>query len=67
MKLEPTNHTTLDNEMTFGDFIISYEHKLLRNIYTTEQIEQSNHIKSLQSYYKLFKDYIMIVLVCLLY
>ena len=29
MKLEPTNHTTPDNEMTFGDFIIRYEHKFL--------------------------------------
>ena len=60
MKVEPTNHTTPDNEMTFGDFIIRYEHKFLRNIYTTEQIEQSDHIKNLESYYELLKDYIMI-------
>ena len=60
MKLEPTNHTTPDNEMTFGDFIIRYEHKFLQNIYTTEQIEQSDHIKNVESYYEIFKDYIMI-------
>ena len=60
MKLELTNHTTPDNEMTFGDFIIRYEHKFLRNISTTEQIEQSDHIKNLESYYELLKDYIMI-------
>ena len=60
MKLELTNYTTPDNEMTFGDFIIRYEHKFLRNIYTTEQIEQSDHIKNLESYYEIFKDYIMI-------
>ena len=60
MKLEPTNYMTPDNEMTFGDFIIRYEHKFLRNIYTTEQIEQSDHIKNLESYYEIFKDYIMI-------
>ena len=60
MKLEPTNHITPDNEMTFGDFIIRSEHKFLRNIYTNEQIEQSGHIKNLESYYEMFKDYIMI-------
>ena len=50
MKLEPTNHTTPENEMTFGDFIIRYENKFLRNIYTTEQIEKSDHIKSFESF-----------------
>ena len=60
MKLEPANHTTPDNEMTFGDFIIRYEHKFLRNIYTAEQVEQSDPIKNLKSYYEIFKDYIMI-------
>ena len=60
MKLELTNYMTPDNEMTFGDFIIRYEHKFLRNIYTTEQIEQSDHIKNLESYYEIFEDYIMI-------
>ena len=58
MKLDLTNHTTPDN-----DFIIRYEHKSLRNIYTTEQIEQSDRIKNLESYYDIFKDYIMICIV----
>ena len=60
MKLESTNHIMPDNEMTFGDFIIRYEHKFLRNIYTTEQIEQSDHIKNIEIYYEIFKDYIII-------
>ena len=60
MKFEPTNYMTPNNETTFGNFIIRYEHKVLRNIYTTEQIEQSDHIKNLESYYEIFKDYIMI-------
>ena len=34
IKLEPTNFKTPDDEMSFGDFIIRYEHKFLRNIYT---------------------------------
>ena len=60
MKLEPTNHKTPDDEMTFGDFIIRYEHKCLRNIYTIKQIEESDHMKNLETYYEIFKDYIMI-------
>ena len=60
MKLEPTNHKTPNDEMTFGDFVIRYEHKCLRNIYTIKQIEESDHMKNLESYYEIFKDYIMI-------
>ena len=60
MKLEPTNHKTPADEMTLGDFIIRYEHKFLRNIYTIKQIEESDHMKNLESYYEIFKDYIMI-------
>ena len=30
MKMEATNYLTPDNEMTFGDFVIRYEHKFLR-------------------------------------
>ena len=39
MKMEPTNYLTPDNEMTFGDFVIRYEHKFLRNIYTEKEIQ----------------------------
>ena len=60
MKLEPTNHKTPNDEMTFGDFIIRYEHKFLRNINTIKQIEESDHMKNLESYYEIFKDCIMI-------
>ena len=31
-KFEPTNLKTPDDEMSFGDFLIRYEHKFLRNI-----------------------------------
>ena len=58
MKIEPTNYLTADCQMTFGDFIIRYEHKFLRNIYTAEQISQSDHIANLQNYYEVFKEYI---------
>ena len=45
LKVELTNYQTPDDEMTFGDFIIRYEHKFLRNIYTKEQINYSSDIK----------------------
>ena len=60
MKLEPTNFKTPDDEMSFGDFIIRYEHKFLRNIYTDQQIKDSDHLKDLESYYKIFEEYILI-------
>ena len=60
MKMEPTNYLTPDNEMTFGDFIIRYEYKFLRNIYTEKEIQASDHSKPLQSYYEIFQEYIQI-------
>ena len=51
MKVEPTNFKTPDDEMSFGDFVIRYEHKLLRNFYTNRQIK---------SYYTIFEEYIAI-------
>ena len=51
LNLEPTNYLTPDIEMTFGDFIIRFENKFLRNIYTIEQIE---------SFYEIFNSYIEI-------
>ena len=41
LKIEPTNYKTPGDEMTYGDFIIRYEHKFLRNIYTNDQIKKS--------------------------
>ena len=52
MKLEPTNYLTPDCGMTYGDYVIRYEHKVLRNIYTEKQIAQSDHIINLQNYYE---------------
>ena len=60
MKLEPTNYLTPDCGMTYGDYVIRYEHKVLRNIYTEKQIAQSNHIINLQNYYEWFNYYIQI-------
>ena len=51
--------------MTFGDFIIRYEHKFLRNIYTKEQVNYSSNIKDLQSYYETFQKFIHIS-ICLI-
>ena len=52
LKVEPTNFKPPDDEMSYGDFIIRYEPKFLRNIYTYEQIKDSYHTADLESYYK---------------
>ena len=46
--------------MPFGEFVVRYEHKFLRNIYTDKEINDSEHIKDLESYYEIFEDYIEI-------
>ena len=35
LKIDPANHKTPNNEMTYGDFLIRFEHKFLRNIHLT--------------------------------
>ena len=60
LKVEPNNYQTPDDEMTFGDFIIRYENKFLRNIYTKEETNYSYDIKDLQSYYEIFQKFIHI-------
>ena len=60
LKVEPTNSQTPDDEMSFGDFVIRYEHKFLRNIYTNKQIQGFYHIKDLESYYGILEEYIEI-------
>ena len=46
--------------MSFGDFLIRYKHKFLRNIYTEKEINDSYQIKDLESYYEIFEKYIEI-------
>ena len=60
MKLEPTNSLTPDSAMTYGDFVIRFEHTFLRNIYSEEQLRSAEHTKNLQNYYDIFQKYIQI-------
>ena len=43
--------------MSFGDSVIRYEHTFLRNIYTEKEIDDSYHIKNLESYHEIFEKY----------
>ena len=43
--------------MSFGDFVVHYEHKFLRNIYTNEQIKDSYNLKDLESYEEIFEEF----------
>ena len=60
IKLQPTNSQTPSSAMTYGDFIIRFEHTFLRNIYSEEQLLSAGHTKTLQNYYDIFQKYIQI-------
>ena len=60
LKIEPTSFETPDDEMLYGDFVIRFQHKFIRNIYTYEQIKKSDDLKSLKSYYKIYQKLIAI-------
>ena len=51
LKIDPTNHKSSNNEMTYGVFFIRFEHKFLRNIYSYDELTQSEDICSLENYY----------------
>ena len=60
LKIDPTNHKTSNNEMTYGDFFIRFEYKFLRNIYSYDELAQSEDICSLENYYTAYKKFISI-------
>ena len=57
LKVDSTNHNTSNNQMTYGDFYIRYEHTFLRNIYIVEQLQNSPQILILENYYKIFPKF----------
>ena len=60
LKIELTNFETPDDEMTYGDFVIHFEHLLIRNIYTYDQIKESLLQETLEKYYEIFQKCIAI-------
>ena len=52
LRIDPTNFKMPDNEMTYRDFVIRFEHKFIRNIYTSEQIKESLNLETLGNYYE---------------
>ena len=57
LRVEPTSYLTIDEEMAYDDFIIRYEHKFIRNIYTLEQIKESHHLKTIENYYEIYQKF----------
>ena len=60
LRAEPTNFKTPDDEMTYGDFVIRFEHKFIRNIYTSDQIKKSHHLETLEKYYEIYQKFVSI-------
>ena len=50
LKTDPIGLDAPNNEMSYGDFFIRYEHKFLRNIYSKEPLASSSQIKTLKDY-----------------
>ena len=60
LRVEPASFETPDDKMTFEDFIVRFEHKFIRNIYTYEQIKDSHHLQTLEKYYKISQKFVAI-------
>ena len=56
LKIETTSFETPDDEMTYGDFVIRFQHKFIRNICTIGQIKQLDDLKCLENYYKTYQN-----------
>ena len=51
-----------DYELTYGDFIIRFEHKFIRNIYLINQINESHHLETLENYYEIYQKFASILI-----
>ena len=60
LRVEPTNFKRADDEITYGDLAIRFEHKFIRNIYTSKQIKDSHHLETLQNYYEIYQEFVSI-------
>ena len=60
LRVEPTNFKTPDAEMTYGDLVICFEHKFIRNINTSEQIKESHHLETLENYYEIYRKFVSV-------
>ena len=60
LRVEPACYLTIDEEMTYGDFIIRYEHKFIRKIYLLDQIKESHHLKTVENYYEISQKFVSI-------
>ena len=46
--------------MTYGDFVIRFKHKFIRNIYMREHIKESHHLETLENYYEIYQKFFSI-------
>ena len=53
------NITNFNNpKMTYGDYIVRFEYKFLRDIFSNEQLLSAYQIMSLENYYEFFEEFI---------
>ena len=56
------NRQTPEDEMTYGDFVIRFKHKFIRNIYMREHIKESHHLETLENYYEIYQKFFSILI-----
>ena len=60
LKIDLTTHQPPNDEMSYEDFFIRYDHNFFRNIHSAEELKESTQINTLESYYKLYQKLISI-------
>ena len=55
-KIDLLGYNVPNYEISYGDFIIRYEHKFLRNIYSDSEVEESPQICVIPNYYVVIKN-----------
>lgn len=49
-----------NEKMSYLDFIIQKEHKLLRNVLSEDDLQKSKQINNIENYHEIFKKYLKI-------
>ena len=54
LETNPTTSDATKEKMSYSDFVIAEEHKLLRNIFSEDELWSSDALKNIRSYHENF-------------
>ena len=61
LEINPTTSDATKEKMSYSDFVIAKEHKLLRNIFSEDELSSSDGLKTIRSYHENFSRFLKIV------